>query len=83
VRIAENSKAGSFAVAGLEAGEAVLDDVNAADAVLASQSISREEDTSAICGFFWDFEVSLIGMPFSKSMTISSGSLGAERIESK
>jgi hypothetical protein len=51
VRIAENSKAGSFAV---EADEAVLDDVNAADVVLASQSISREEDTSAVCGFFWE-----------------------------
>ena len=31
---------------------------------------------------FWDCEVSLTGIPFSKSTTISSGSLGAERIGS-
>jgi hypothetical protein len=35
-----------------EAGEAVLDDAGAAHAVLASQSVSREEDTSGVCGFF-------------------------------
>lgn len=33
------------AAAGLEADEAVFDDVDTVDAVLASQSISREEDT--------------------------------------
>ena len=42
----ENSKAGGFAVAGLEADEAFHNDADAADAVLESQSISREEDTS-------------------------------------
>ena len=40
------------AAEGLEANEAVLDDVDAADAVLASQSVSREEDTGGACGFF-------------------------------
>ena len=37
---------GVSAVAGLEADEAFHNDADAADAVLESQSISREEDTS-------------------------------------
>jgi hypothetical protein len=55
VGIAENSKAGGFAAAGLEADEAILDDVDTADTVLASQSISCEEETSGVCGFFLGF----------------------------
>lgn len=75
MRIAEDGKARGLAAAGFETGEVVLDDVDAADTVLAGQGV-RCKGTGGSVATCWDLEVSLTGRPFSESMAISSGSFG-------